>query len=336
MTYLPLPLAPYVHVDDFNAGMLLNYPILKRKKRDRAVEKLDIIDVTCAFDIETTALPEIEQSVLYIWQFQIGTDLTVFGRTWDDFKLLQEKIMAVLPGHTQIVVFVHNLSYEFEFLAGIYDFKIEEVFAPERRKVLYCTMHERRFEFRCSYRLSNMNLKDFTRKFHVKHEKLTDFDYGIPRYWFSPLTIEELRYCQNDVLGLVEAVNMLLITERYNLLNMPLTSTGFIRKDLKKIVTENLGYRYAQKFFPGPELFRIMRRAFRGGDVHCNRYYINDILHDVSSADRSSSYPDVLVNGFFRSSRSRRLRKQILTWWRNLFSSAGGRFCWSAALREYD
>ena len=309
MTYLPLPLSPWVHVDDFDAGMLCNYPILKRAKRNnRKTDKFDVLDCTCAFDIETTAIPEIEQSVMYIWQFQISTDLTVFGRTWDDFKLLQKKILEHLPARTQIVVFVHNLSYEFQFLAGIYDFEIEEVFATERRKVLYCTMWEKRFEFRCSYRLSNMNLKDFTRRFHVKHEKLTDFDYGLPRYWFSPLTIEELRYCQNDVLGLVEAVNALLITEKYNLLNMPLTSTGFIRKDLKKIVSENLGYRYAQKYFPGPELYRILHKAFRGGDVHCNRYYINDILHDVSSADRSSSYPDVLVNGFFRLSRSRRSR----------------------------
>ena len=308
-TCLPLPLAPYVHVDDFDAGILCRYPVLKRPKRkNRKIEKFDILDCTCAFDIETTAIPEIEQSVMYIWQFQISTDLTVFGRTWDDFKLLQQKILEHLPERTALVVMVHNLSYEFEFLAGIYDFKTDEVFATERRKVLYCTMHERRFEFRCSYRLSNMNLKDFTRKFHVPHAKLTDFDYGIPRYWFSPLTVEELRYCQNDVLGLVEAVNALMISEKCNLLNMPLTSTGFIRKDLKEIVRKNLGYRYAQKFFPGPELYRIMHRAFRGGDVHCNRYYINDILHNVSSADRSSSYPDVLVNGFFPLSRSPALK----------------------------
>lgn len=39
-----------------------------------------------------------------------------------------------------------------------------------------------------------------------------------------------------------------------------------------------------------------MKRCFRGGDTCANRWYIDETLSDVSSYDRSSSYPDVLVN----------------------------------------
>lgn len=301
--YLPLPLENYVDVRDFNASIFHRYGVIKRRRsQKRKVEKLDILDCICAFDIEATNIDSIEQAVMYVWQFQIDTDLTVFGRTWDEFLWMLKEILTVLPERCELVVYIHNASYEHSFIKGVYDFEPEDVFATQRRKVLYFRMYNR-FEFRCSYRMSNLNLKDFTRKYKVKHMKLLDFEYDLPRYWFTPLTVEELRYCQNDVLGLVEAIRAVLIDEKETLMSVPLTSTGFIRKQLKKIVYDNLGKDYAKPFFPAPELYTLMRRAFRGGDTHCNRYYVDDILEDVNSVDRSSSYPDVLCNGFFQSRR---------------------------------
>lgn len=296
MKLLPLPLENYCSVADFNAGIFHEFQTIKRRaSKKRKTDKHDILDCICAFDIEATNIKDIEQSVMYIWQFQIEDRVTVFGRTWEEFLQMLKDIKKNLPEHTDLVIYVHNLSYEFEFIKGIYDFETDDIFATEIRKVLYFRMFNC-FEFRCSYRMSNLNLKDFTRKYKVKHQKLTDYDYNIPRYWFSELTIEELRYCQNDVLGLVEAIHALLLDEKCNIMNVSLTSTGFIRKELKKIVSDNLGYNYAKPFFPTPELYSLLRRAFRGGDTHCNRYYCDDIIENVNSVDRSSSYPDVLCN----------------------------------------
>ena len=294
-----MPLEKWVDVQDFDpTPVFFKYPVIKRRKsKNRVVEKFDILDCICAFDIEAYNRDDIRQAIMYIWQFQIDTEITVFGRTWQEFLELLQKIIPALPEKTTLPVYIHNASYEFQYIKGVYDFAKDEVFATDRRKVLYFTMYEKRFEFRCSYRVSNMSLRDFTRKYHVKHEKLSDFDYDVPRYWFTGLTVEEMRYCQNDVLGLVEAIRALLISEKENLLTVPLTSTGFIRKQLKKIVFENLGYNYAQPFYPSPELYKMLRQAFRGGDTHCNRYYVNDILYGLSSVDRSSSYPEVLCNG---------------------------------------
>ena len=39
------------------------------------------IDLVTAFDIETSRLPEIDQSFMYIWQWQFGLEYTVIGRT---------------------------------------------------------------------------------------------------------------------------------------------------------------------------------------------------------------------------------------------------------------
>ena len=37
-------------------------------------------DIVTAFDIETTRLPELEQTVMYIWQWCFGDQFVVIGR----------------------------------------------------------------------------------------------------------------------------------------------------------------------------------------------------------------------------------------------------------------
>lgn len=300
MLYLPLPLEPFIDVKDFNAGIFYQYSVIRRARQTKRTRP-EYLDCTCAFDIESTNIQDIQQAVMYVWQFQISTDLTVFGRTWDEFIWMLQQILPVLKTNVWLVVYVHNLSYEFSFLKGIYDFREDEVFCLSRRKVLKCTMYDK-IEFRCSYKLSNSSLKDFTRKYKVKHLKLLDFDYDVQRYPWTLLTVEELRYCQNDVLGLVEAVNALMLSEKDNLMTIPMTSTGYVRRECKKVMAEGVGYRYAEPFYPDPLQYKLLRKAFRGGDTHCNRWYVDQTLEGeqaVHSWDRSSSYPDVLCNEIF-------------------------------------
>ena len=235
---------------------------------------------------------------MYIWQWQFGEDYTVIGRTWDEFLDLQKRIKAVLPEDRWLVVYVHNLSYEFQFLKGIYSFYPDDVFAVASRKVVEADMWGC-FEFRCSYKLTNMSLKQFTSKMMVKHQKLSgeEFDYGVKRYPWTELTDEELEYCINDVLGLVEAVNALMARDGDTLQNIPLTSTGYLRRNAKRslkdgYVHHNVGY----SILPDIDTYRALREAFRGGNTHANRYYAGDIVENVHSADRSSSYPAVMCN----------------------------------------
>ena len=57
----------------------------KRKKADKTLFR----NCMCAFDIETTYLDDVEQSIMYIWQFAV-MDLRTeniwycFGRTWEE------------------------------------------------------------------------------------------------------------------------------------------------------------------------------------------------------------------------------------------------------------
>lgn len=273
-------------------------PLLKNRKGNPGGKKRHYIGITTAFDIETTLIDSVEQSVMYIWQWQFGEDYTVIGRTWDEFLDLQKRIKDVLPEDRWLVVYVHNLSYEFQFLKGIYSFYPDDVFAVASRKVVKADMWGC-FEFRCSYKLTNMSLKQFTSKMMVKHQKLSgeEFDYGVKRYPWTELTDEELEYCINDVLGLVEAVNALMARDGDTLQTIPLTSTGYVRRNAKRALKDgSVHHNFVYSILPDIETYRALREAFRGGNTHANRYYAGDIVENVHSADRSSSYPAVMCN----------------------------------------
>ena len=272
-------------------------PLLKNRRGNPGGKKRHYIGITTAFDIETTLL-ENTQSVMYIWQWQFGTDYTVIGRTWEEFLELQKRIKAVLPDDRWLVVYVHNLSYEFQFLKGIYSFVPDEVFAVASRKVVKCDMWET-FEFRCSYKLTNMSLGQFTKKMGVEHSKLSgdDFNYSVKRYPWTELSEEELQYCINDVLGLVEAVNALMKRDGDTLQTIPMTSTGYVRRNAKRAMKDgSVHHNFVYSILPDYETYKALREAFRGGNTHANRYFAGDVVENVHSADRSSSYPAVMCN----------------------------------------
>lgn len=269
---------------------------LKNRRGNPAGKKRHYMALTTAFDIETSYIPDIEQSVMYIWQWAFGEDLVVVGRTWVDFIRTRDDVRECLPEDHWLVVYVHNLSFEFQFLKGIYHFLPDDVFAIASRKILKCDMSGC-FEFRCSYKLTNMSLSQFTRKFHVPHQKLSgeDFDYFETRYPWTVLTAEQVRYCVNDVLGLVEAVNALMARDGDTLQTIPMTSTGYVRREAKRAMRSE-HHEFVYSILPDYDLYKALREAFRGGNTHANRYYTDDIIHNVHSADRSSSYPAVICN----------------------------------------
>lgn len=264
-----------------------------RSKRPR------LVDMVCAFDIETTYLPELEQSFMYVWQFQFGV-YTIMGRTWEEFKDLVQRIKSALHGNERLVCYVHNLSFEFQFLRGIYPFSAKEVFCMDRRKIARCEM-DQCIEFRCSYIHSNMSLDQFTKKMGCTVRKLTgQFDYSKIRYPWTELTDLETAYCINDVLSLREAIMREMAVDGDTLETIPLTSTGYVRRKCKTVMRSRPAFHsYISDQLPDYELYVALREAFRGGNTHANRWKAGKILTDVHSVDRSSSYPDVLVNHLY-------------------------------------
>lgn len=242
---------------------------------------------------------------MYVWQMYIQ-GYVVMGRTWLEFMDIMKWISRQVPEDKKLVCYVHNLSYEFCYISGIYKFCNDDVFAVDKRKVLKCTMLGN-IEYRCSYLLSNMSLDAYTKKMKVKNVKLTGrFNYDKIRLSTTKLSRNELRYCINDVVGLHQAIKAEMELENDNVSTIPLTSTGYIRRDARAAM-----YKYKHslidKIYPTLPIYRLLREAFRGGNTHANRYYAGAVLRKLKSIDISSSYPTVMITCKFPMTKFRNI-----------------------------
>lgn len=266
------------------------------------------VNMLSAFDIETTTLREIKQSIMYVWQWyfldlETESSLLVYGRTWDQWLNCCAICCAALPQDSRLVVLDHNLSYEHQFISEYVELDPADVFATDVREIVKETIYNS-LEFRCTLRHSNASLSTYTRQWHVQHQKLSgdEFDYNKIRYPWTPLTDQELLYAFHDVIGLVEAYRAEMAYWHDTLYTVPMTSTGYVRRICKK-EWSRINYYDRMDWIPSLDMLDRLHLAFRGGDTHASRFHATPpdadtavINENVQSWDRASSYPDVLVN----------------------------------------
>lgn len=268
-----------------------NYKTGKRVTRP----KRTYWDVVTAFDTETSRLPG-GHGVVYVWQWAFGTKDVVIGRTLDEFKTFCENLIDVIGRDHWIPVYVHNLSYDWQYIKGAYHFIADEVFALDSRKILRADMYGV-FELRCSYLHSNCSLKQWTKDLKVEHQKLSgdEYDYDKCRMPWDEITDSEMAYQINDVLAVVECLNTEMARDHDTVVTIPLTSTGYIRRRIYDALAKvPKGYMIAMQ--PDWETYVALRAAFRGGNTHANYLYSYDVIRKtVHHVDRSSSYPHVMV-----------------------------------------
>ena len=283
------------------------YGLVPRAKRQRRNKGADLVNVFAAFDIETSTIWLSEEntdahSFMYIWQFQIE-DYLIKGRTWEEWLEFLYVLRRALesygtlektPKTPMMVIWIHNAAFEFSFISGIYPFTNDECFFRDARKPIYFRMFDA-FEFRCSYIQTNLSLSALTKQTGVKL-KLSGqkFDYNKVRFPWTELTAYEEEYTTTDVESLVKAMKYRVQRGGDTLLTVPLTSTGYVRRECKASLKD----RYLQinelkpyKGENGKRVYRLLRACFRGGNTHANRYYVGKICSDVYSYDIASSYP---------------------------------------------
>ena len=281
--------------DAYNMRNIKRIPFLS-KKGGRHRNKVYYIDTVTAFDIETTNIDKYKQAVMYIWQWQIN-NTTVIGRTWEDFQEFYKRLQESIRDDCMMVVYVHNLSFEYQFLKSI--IPIDSVFAMDARKILKFTSGK--LEFRCSYLQSNMSLDAFLKQMGVPAKKVQGFNYRKKRYPWTKLTKDELHYCVNDVKGLRQAMIRRMESQGDNLYTVPLTSTGYSRRLAKQALS---GFqKYIHWMLPDQEVMMALRDCFRGGDTHAHRWNSNILITSgevgIYSKDISSSYPAVMLSERF-------------------------------------
>lgn len=270
----------------------------------------------CSFDIETSSFYEGEEkrATMYIWQMGFNGTV-VYGRTWEEWLSCLEQLVDYLNLSTnlRLLIYVHNLGYEFQFIRKFFDW--DKVFAVKQRRPVYALCGG--LEFRCSLLLSNYALAyigdNLLHKYPVK-KLVGELDYSKPRHSKTPLTDNELAYCINDVKVVMSYIQE-KIEQDGDIAQIPLTNTGYVRNycreecfyegipESDKAAREKirLSYRAIMKSLQieSEDEYNQMQRAFMGGFTHASALHSGEILYDVGSADLTSSYPLTMVADYF-------------------------------------
>ena len=291
----------------FLSHLMMNKDCKKRQYIDGKSRTVTYLNVPCAFDIETTNIDEARAqeigkdrpfAFMYHWQFCIGNEV-VFGRTWNEFIKLLRKLQSAmrLDEYYRIVVYCHNLSYEFQFMRRFIN--VISGFWKEKYKPL-SVVTSYGIEFRDSLALTNMSLEKFTKQENCIYQKNDGeiYDYNKIRTPETPLTEYERSYCYCDVRGLSEAIGKLM--QQDDLAHIPLTSTGYVRRDARNAMRKNKRNRAAfTQCKLDLDLYNLCHDAFRGGDTHANAAWVNQVLESVTSYDIQSSYPTSMMCDLF-------------------------------------
>ena len=292
-------------------------------------QEVDLVDsngiqyfnIPASFDIETSSFiakdsnsEDVKVATMYIWQMGFNGTV-VYGRTWEEWMDVLQQLVDYLDlsPYRHLVLYVHNLGYEFQFIRKMFEW--DKVFAIKQRRPVYAICEG--LEFRCSLFLSNYALayigENLLHKYPVK-KMVGDLDYNLIRHSETPLTDKELGYCINDV-----KVVMSYIQEKIemdgDITKIPLTNTGYVRNYCRKecfyegipeddVVARKrvqMNYRSIMKSLQiqSDEEYEQMHRAFMGGFTHASALYSGISLYEVGSADLTSSYPFTIVAQYF-------------------------------------
>lgn len=297
---------PAYDVSDFPWAGMPDWTMRSRKKQPE-----EYFGIICTFDIETTTIipkgyapgekkqkaGEAPWGFMYHWQMNIG-GVNVYGRYWLEWVEFLQKLCRFLgvTDKKRLIVWVHNLSFEAEFIMPFLNeyFGGFTIFAAKHRKIMKLTT-ESGIEFRCSYFLSNMSLYAATKnEYGVEHPKAKDdLEYKKLRTAKTYLDDTEFAYCISDVQSLYEFIKCKNLNEKDSLASMPITSTGYVRRDVRRSTRKDKKYRdrVFKRCGMTSLVYTMLKEEGRGGNTHANRRFTGRPQYDADSYDIASSYP---------------------------------------------
>lgn len=284
-----------------------------------------------SFDIETTSAKHCDQygqitdvyAYMYIWQATLG-GYVIRGRKWQEWHELLEIIEGVFglgktkQGKTEvttnIICWIHNLPYEFSFMARHTvgeNYLIKNAFAAKPRQPITATLSvHQKCGIVCmdSMQLTGTSLAQLAKDYCQTPKKVTidengikhsDLDYAKKRNSKTPLTPEEMEYVDNDVIILNEwsrYYNDMYLKDG----NRPLTKTAVLRlmidEEYAEIENKATANEWLFSMFPALDEYRyIMSYLYRGGYTHANHANAAKVLENVHGMDFTSSYPAVML-----------------------------------------
>lgn len=287
--------------------------IVRRGQRKR---KIAFYNYPCSFDIETTtvvpgqlgytagpdaapvAFPYLFQWCIYGRVIMVRT----YEQAVDVFDWLAEAFKT--DDITHLIIFVHNLGYEWAFFRDIWDVLPDECFALDEHHPVTIMLRSG-LMIRDSYKMTNMSLQTLTKDWSPRWKKEPELmDYYLQRTPYDELDEQTLIYSALDVLSLSDAMRPFLRARGEEIWTRCPTSTSFIRQRLKQRVGVGVHHRNAeQKAYMrkinsmrmDAEQFELLQELARGGNTHANRHFVGKELSDLCHYDITSSYPAQMV-----------------------------------------
>lgn len=181
----------------------------------------------------------------------------------------------------KIDIYVHNLSYDYAYIGDwlrdtfgcLYRSGMSSqsmlAIAPHSLISYECSG----FVFKCSYKLTHKSLAQWGKDVNTPHRKLVDtVDYDAIHYQDSELAFSDWKYMFYDVIVLDECMRQQLRIYNDDLISVPLTVTGYVRREVKNEYLKDKRNRYGflnRKL--NVDVYNLCREEFAGGLTHGNR-----------------------------------------------------------------
>lgn len=286
--------------------------ILDSERSEFAGTKTKYLNTPISFDIETSSfyIGDRKCACMYVWAVDINNN-TIIARTWADFRRLIDQLVDYysLGKSRWLIIYVHNLSYEFQFMRKWFTWSA--VFAQKGRRVMYARTTEG-VEFRCSYFLYGGKLDTLANEMaeseHSESMLKLKYDYSLMRTPDTDLSADEVEYLIHDVKILTKYITK-CIRQEGNITTIPLTKTGYVRRKSKNATLGSIEYRkLIHSMNLTYEEYETAKFAFSGGFTHSNPNHTDQNMDNVASFDFASSYPAVMISEMYPMSSGVELR----------------------------
>lgn len=260
-----------------------------------------INELIISYDIETTSYKRgaLKRAFAYTHTVSVNGTITIHRKV-TDFIAHLNRLCCRYEATTdkRIVIYVHNLAYEFSFIKHYFEWVDDEVHAIGSTHRIVRALTTDGIEFRCSYMLTNSALAHVGKEVGIAKAE-GDLDYDLIRHTETELTPEEIGYIEADV-KIIDALIKERLAESGGYKSIPWTATGYVRRDVRAAVFGSKEYKRLVKSLNMTEDdYTAARAAFQGGYVHANATVTGVTCYGVTAVDLASSYPASMIRGNF-------------------------------------
>lgn len=238
------------------------------------------------FDLEDSKVKINDKfhGLVYLWSIRV-CNTNIYGRRIEEIQQCFETLCEHIPDGKRLVVWVYNLSHEFQFIKDFFD--ISEVFCPEVRQPIRAVVNDK-IELRCAWYLmgKKKTLDDVCVEMGIGR-KLQGYDHEVFRTPDTELSEFDLDYNITDTQLLCECVEQKLKKCNDNLYTVPFTSTGYTREKVKKVRRE---LPWLSTLKPNFETHEKLEFVNNGGVAMSNKRKTCQLINNVQYWDMVSAY----------------------------------------------